>query len=63
MLGLGRYKCRLKLAFVTVWIDPYPFPPHMILHVTLRQVSEKEWHDLVLDHANGWFISLSIALS
>ena len=37
---------------VTVQVDPYPFPPHVTPHMTLRQISEKEWHDLALDHTN-----------
>ena len=24
---------------VTVWMDPYPFPPHAIQHVTLRLIA------------------------
>ena len=29
-------------------MDPYPFPPHVTLHMTLRQASQKEQHDLEL---------------
>ena len=35
---------------VTVQMDPYPFPPHVTLHVILKQVLKEEWHDLALDH-------------
>ena len=52
-----------NLVLVTVQMDPYPFPPHVTPHATLRQVPWKERHDLALDHANEQFISLSIALS
>ena len=65
--GTGGAEVDMRIiSSVTVWMDPYPFPhvtPHVTTCTTLRIVSRRKWHDLMLDHANGQSISLSIALS
>ena len=39
--GLSHTSCTacLQPIHVTVWMDSYPFPPHMTLHATCRQAS------------------------